>query len=288
MAMRRFRVRLSVRRLMMVVAVAAVPLAAWAWWFHPVRQWQRAVTDEKNGFRRLRAIEQISSGAGKVDRAIALATLVDALRSPSCRVRETAVVGLGRLGPSARPAAPGLIGALADPYPRIRSRAAAALVSVLPPGDSGRQSALPALRQLLRDPASPVRLEAACALTEFGHGRDALPALVLILQRESYRAQCRALDCLDRIGPTAAGYALPVVRALESRARAAGPGNLSRDLCVYAAETRCFLGDRANGFATLRAVADGPDADLASAARRALSWLSANGLDEPDSDPGTP
>src|SRR4051794_13000522 len=102
-AMRVPRVRFTVRRLMVMVAATAVPLAFWAAWLDPVRRWQRAVTDDENGTRRHEALNEMLSGNGRIDKATALATLTDALRSPSRRVRETAVAGLGRLGPVARP-----------------------------------------------------------------------------------------------------------------------------------------------------------------------------------------
>src|SRR4051794_6042387 len=96
-AMKLPRVRFSVRRMMIAVAIAAVPLAVWAAWFDPVSRWQRAVTDDDNGARRWEALNEMASGKASVDKATALATLMDALRSPSYRVRETAVAGLGRL-----------------------------------------------------------------------------------------------------------------------------------------------------------------------------------------------
>jgi hypothetical protein len=74
---------------MAVVVVAAVLLAVWAQFFDPVRRWQRAVTDDENGTRREQAVRKLINGNAKVDKATALATLADALRSPSYRVRET-------------------------------------------------------------------------------------------------------------------------------------------------------------------------------------------------------
>jgi hypothetical protein len=58
-AMRLPRVRFTVRRMMVGVAVAAVPLAVWAAWLDPVRRWQRDVNDDQDGARRWEAIHRV-------------------------------------------------------------------------------------------------------------------------------------------------------------------------------------------------------------------------------------
>jgi HEAT repeat protein len=258
---------------MVAVAASALVLAIWAAWFDPVRRWQRAVVDDENGARRWEAIQEMWSGEAGVDEQTALVTLVDALHSPSRRIRETAVAGLGRLGPAARPAAPALIGALADPEAEIRRRAAEVLVAVLSEGDAGRDEARPALVRLLGDRSPWVRLRAAWTLVEFGATREALPALLDALRRPDYMARGDALWAIGRIGPSAADEALPEVKRLESEVEAIAAPDLSRLLRVYAAQTRCLLGDRPAALATLRALAADPDAELAAEAARVLAQV---------------
>ncbi len=211
--------RFTMRRMMLAMAVVALLLAAWEAWFDPVRRWRREVTDDQDGAVRWRAIEQMASGKGGVNRATALATLIDALRSPSHRVRETAAAGLLRLGPEARPAASSLLATLADPRPHIRAMVAGQLGSVLPPGDPGRNDAVPALTRLLGDRSPEVRQRAASTLAEFGRREIALPVLIESLREPDYLIRVYALWSIERIGPRAASDALAEVVALESRVK---------------------------------------------------------------------
>jgi len=288
--MRRFRPRFTVRRLMVVVAVSAVLMAAWAAWFDPVRVWRRAVVDDENGLRRWEALNEMSRGRVPVDVETALDTFDRALWSPSYRIRETAVRGLGRLGPSARPALSALIAAMADPEAEIRGQAAGALIVVLAPGDAGRAQAAPALMRLLGDHSPTVRMRAATTLVEFGRGRDALPVLLEALRRPDYAfARGDALYALGKIGPPAAPEALPVVKWLESQVATALPPDPNGYLRIHAPEARYFLGDRAGGLAAIRALADGPEPELAREAQRILTSPPPYGIkDEPVSDPDTP
>lgn len=271
--MRRFRVRITVGRMMVVVALIAAGLAGWSAWFDPTRRWQRAINDDENGALRWEALGQMTATKGRpIDPATALATLTAALRSPSWRIRETAVMGLGRLGPAARPALGALLATCDDPRPHVGAAATRQLSAILPPGDPGRAAALPALRRMLGERSAQARLAAAIVLTEFGHGADALPVLVDALRRPDYLAQSEALWAIGRVGPPARA-ALPAVIAAAGRAGAATPGDLTCYLPVYAAETRYHLGDRAAGLAALRGLRDGADPDIAREAWRVLSRL---------------
>jgi len=192
--MRLPRVRLTIRVLMVVVAVAAVPMAFWDAWFDtPVRRWQRAIIDDQNESGRRQALMECRNGIGTIDTETALPTLVDAVRSPSFRVRETDVMGLAEVGRTERDAVPPLIEALADPEPLVRVAAARAMATVLAPGHTGRDRGVPALRRLLVDSSPLVRLQAACTLVLLGHGGDALPVLIEALREPDYHAQSAAL-----------------------------------------------------------------------------------------------
>lgn len=287
--MRRFRPRFTLRGLMVAVAGAALAMAVWAAWFDPVRRWRRAVNDDENGARRWEAVTEIASGKARVDLDTALATFAQALRSPSYRIRETDVAGLERLGSAARPVAPALIEALADPDTLIRGRVATALCSVLPPGDAGRDEAEPILKRMLNDPSSTVRLRAACTLAEFGRGRDGLPILLDALRQPNYFLRLDALRALGRIGPAAAPEALPVLKWLESEAATIAPTDVARFLRVYTPRTRCLLGDREAASATLRTLASSPDRELAREAGRIRSGLLSEGIvDDPASETASP
>ncbi len=267
--MTRWRVRFTVGRLMLAVAIAALPLAIWSAWFDPVLRWQRALHDDQDGPGRWQAL----SIASTLDRATVLDTLLGAARSPSRRVRETAVVGLGRLGHAGRPAAPALFDRLADPDAWIRALAAAQLGRVLPPGDPAREDAAVALGRLLGDRSSQVRLKAACTLAEFGRGGEALPTLLETLRTPDYLDQCDALAAIGRLGPPFAPNFVGELRALESRAEAIPPPDLSRLVRVYGAGARYLLGDRDSAKADLLALAEAADVDIAREARRILASL---------------
>jgi HEAT repeat protein len=287
--MRRFQPRFTMRGMMVMVAVAAVLMAVWAAWFDPVRQWRRAVTNDENGLRRWEALDAMAIGKGHLDAETALLTFVEALDSPSHGVRETAVEGLGRLGPQALSAAKSMIRALADPDSQVRLKAAANVLLILPDGDPARDDAVPALQRLLDERSWQVRLRAAHALVEFGRESDALPVLIDALRQPDYLTRSSALWSLGRIGPPAAPDALPVVTWLEREVQTVAAPDMSRFLRVYAAQTRYLLGDRAAALETLRARAEDPDPDLVREARRILSRLFPNGDgSEPGSFPGTP
>jgi len=272
--MRLPRVRLTIRVLMVVVAVAAVPMAFWDAWFDtPVRRWQRAIIDDRNESGRRQALMECRNGIGTIDTETALPTLLDALRSPSFRVRETAVMGLAEVGRTERDAVPPLIEALADPEPLVRVAAARAMATVLAPGHTGRDRGVPALRRLLVDSSPLVRLQAACTLVLLGHGGDALPVLIEALREPDYHAQSAALWFLGNMGPPAARVALPEVKALESRLETLVAPGMVRLLRVHAAFARRRLGELSAGLATLRALEEGSDIDLAREARLYLSYI---------------
>jgi hypothetical protein len=91
----------------------------------------------------------------RTDQSVRNASLVEADRNrpigPGWHFLGTAIEGIRRLGPAARPAVSALLKALADSHPRVRFAAVVALVAVLPAGDARRREAVPSLRRLLAD-----------------------------------------------------------------------------------------------------------------------------------------
>ncbi len=75
-------------------------------------------------------------------------------------LRWMATEALAKMGPTAQPALPQLIEALADPVPAVRSHAAESLRKIGPEATA----ALPALRRLVNDPDAEVRKEVGRAI----------------------------------------------------------------------------------------------------------------------------
>jgi HEAT repeat protein len=86
--------------------------------------------------------------------------LARALEDENLRVRQTAAVALGQIGPEAAPAVPALVKTLAHSDDVLRRQAAAALGRI---GPAARE-ALPALRKARQDEARIVRESATEAI----------------------------------------------------------------------------------------------------------------------------
>lgn len=141
--------------------------------------------------------------ANPSDRAGALAALVvagrastptlqRALASPDADVREQAAEGLAEIAdPSAAEA---LAGALADSEPRVRARAAQALASI---GDPRALDALVGTIDDYPDDLHPPHTVATYVL--IARGRDALPAIVPLLDAPNPLTRQRALVVLETL-----------------------------------------------------------------------------------------
>jgi HEAT repeat protein len=94
--------------------------------------------------------------------APAAPTLIDALKSPAVLVRQNAALALGEIGPEARTAVPALIAGLTDPEWQVRRAAAVALGKIGPDAKAAGK----ALENLTRDGNSLVQKAAREALAK--------------------------------------------------------------------------------------------------------------------------
>jgi hypothetical protein len=224
------RPRFTLRRIMIVVAVMAVPLAICVQWFDPVRRWHRAVTDDQDGAARWEAASRAIKGqVSGLERSEAIEALCRAMSDPSRRVRETATATLGGLrGREATPAVSHLVLALKDADTTIRLRAAESLGSIYSPEDDPLRVAVPALLGALKDPSEDVRIAAGFSLTLMGRGESAIPIMADVVRqgrdRDGYAAlslglcgsrEEAAVEALERAAP---GSSSSLVRRAASEA----------------------------------------------------------------------
>jgi HEAT repeat protein len=129
--------------------------------------------------------------------ALVVATLGSALADESAAVRTQAALALGRIGPAATGAAPGLVGLLHDADETVRCQAAEALGKV--GGEEGVTVA--ALVELLQDASARVKAAAAQALGELKQEAvPAVPALIPLLQDREELVRTAAAEAIAQAG----------------------------------------------------------------------------------------
>jgi HEAT repeat protein len=116
----------------------------------------RALKDKEVGVRHAAAM---SLGHVAADTE-AIAGLISAVADPAQKVRQSAIVNLGRLGPKARSAVPALSAALKDADFNVRVQVLNALGAIGPEA----RAAIPAIQGALKDKNASVRVCAARAL----------------------------------------------------------------------------------------------------------------------------
>lgn len=138
----------------------------------------------------------------------AVPALVGALADPNALVRLHAAGALGNMQSAAVPAVPALIGALKDdelgPGPGrvtyVRGWAASALGKIGPPA----RAAVPALTELLHDPSSFHRVQAAIALWRIDREVAAtLPVLLEALEQRGESSKWAVIEVLGEMGARA-------------------------------------------------------------------------------------
>ncbi|EGB15354.1 PBS lyase HEAT domain protein repeat-containing protein [Pseudodesulfovibrio mercurii] len=132
--------------------------------------------------------------------------LLAALDDSSAEVRRGAVIGLA-LQPAPGLALDGLLRALGDPDPTVRSLAAHTLARL-------DGLAAPDVARRLADPSNDVRVAAALCLSRMGP--DAVPALARLLGRDDPPVQAKAAWLLGTMGPEALPAAPALIRALRT------------------------------------------------------------------------
>jgi len=141
----------------------------------------------------------------------AVSLLIKLLDHDDKRLRRSAAMALGEMGPQARSAQPLLLTALGDNHAIVRSWAASALVKI---GASPLQ-AVPAIAALLEDPDVKVREAAATALGAFGpEAREAVPMLAEALTDSGPHVRTWAAGALGCIGPSASSAVAAIEKLL--------------------------------------------------------------------------
>jgi len=264
--MRLTRIRFTVRRLMIAVAICALalwiaPICHQYWWTWTV------VRDVKRGTRRaspegfraagpasVRALRETVKNGQKKARIAAIQTLGDIAQSPAAAHRDLA-----------KPAVPELIEALRDKDDDVRIWAAIALGQIGPDAVNAVQPLL----SLLRTEENPQAICGAIqSLGEIGPGAEsALPVLAAIAQDPKHTAQVFAAQALWRIGSKGQAVAASVVPRLIDQFAT------SKDARVRAwvAEILCEIGPDAQGAVpVLRTAAADPDVQVRRAVGNAL------------------
>jgi len=114
-------------------------------------------------------------------------------------IRKAAVQVLGELGPE-RDSVAAIVKALRDDQQEVQIQAA----SVLGKLGSSSDVALPVLRRIAKDKASPHRAAAMYALASFGDAaREAIPDLIEIYQSEDPPHRFTAISAIGKLGPHA-------------------------------------------------------------------------------------
>jgi HEAT repeat protein len=139
-----------------------------------------------------------------------LADLGRLLKDPKVEVRRAAAESLGRLGPDAADALPELVGAMRDDDGAVRSGVGRAIKN------TGRKGSakLQALQAAATEVAVIANLGIALRLTEFGSGKDTVPALVAALSDKEDIVARVAAETLGSLGEPALA---PLMEALKER-----------------------------------------------------------------------
>lgn len=175
MIARLVRPRLSLRGLMVLIAVwgVALSIGLWGWkqYVSPIHRWLRMLGDEHAGLARFEIAGNAIEGKDPaISPEVAMSALIVALTNPNEKVRADAAWALGWGGPRASRAIPALIEELSDRETEVRVNAVDALTMIaryqIIAGTSrvagaDRARATRALIEALHDPDPRVRRAAA-------------------------------------------------------------------------------------------------------------------------------
>jgi HEAT repeat protein len=133
----------------------------WRTFFSPVHRWVREIRDDEDSARRNWAARSAYvGGVPGLTPEMAVSSLSQALDDPSWRVRETAVIALGRMGTKAKSAQARILARLEDDNSMVRAAAVGSLIEM----DSNLREYLPRIVDLAGDGTVHVRLAAVNAL----------------------------------------------------------------------------------------------------------------------------
>lgn len=169
----------------------------------------KAVRSPHEDVRKAALAALVKSGSEAAEDAVP--ALADSLKAEDPRVREEAIVILGKLGGRAKAAVPALGEALQDQDSTVRLRAAETLGKIGKP-------AVATLTKGLQNESDEVRGLAALGLAEAGSaGQSAAPALADVItdKNATLETRKRAAFALCKVGPGAKLPAQPLIDALQ-------------------------------------------------------------------------
>jgi HEAT repeat protein len=191
--------RLRLRTLIVLIALSAVMVWAGLAFLSPTRWLTRRLQADQPAFvRREAAIGLGGDRFPSREREWAIAVLIEALKDPSPRVRESAAAGLaGHEGLSKR-AVPALVVLLEDHDSGVRGSSAGALGFIVGPNDRDRDVAVAALARTLDDPVVEARIMAAEALMKLGETRAVAATFTGLLRDGDRSVRQRSLSVMKR------------------------------------------------------------------------------------------
>lgn len=187
----------------------------------------------------------------------ALALMKD-LQNPDKVVQRQAVVALGELGASARPALPLLLQLLKDPDATL-AHVVVQTLQKIPPVEAD----LPVYQAALRENHPLVRQQVAARLGRLGpQAREAVPELAALLKDKDFRVRRKVVTALREIGPAARSACSNLTEALADD---------DREVADQAFETLMQLGiPEAAAVAQLEALLEHPRPEVELAAATLL------------------
>ena len=194
--------RLRVRTLILLVAVCAGGLGAWSAYWDSTGRLIRQLRADQPAYLRREAAATLGYNIPPSRVEEAISALILALRDPSPRVRECAVVGLDGHKRRARRAVPEVVKLLNDEDYGVRFAGASLLGSLVEPSDPERSVVVPALASALDDRRMEVRERAATSLVDLGRSDVAVDALARLLRDPDKATRDRVRRMIEqRIGP---------------------------------------------------------------------------------------
>jgi hypothetical protein len=158
----------------------------------------RGLSDQDDTVRKITAdlLGQLGPKA-----VFAKSELLGSLKDKLAAVREDSAKALGQIGPDAKDAVPGLLRTLKDPDREVREQSAKALGLIGQPSDEAlTKETIASLAQALKDEEGDVRMHSARSLGRMGRdATTAIPALKEALKDPDERVRKEALDALAKL-----------------------------------------------------------------------------------------
>jgi HEAT repeat protein len=144
------------------------------------------------------------------------------LQDSNQKVRFSAALALGNIGPAAKDSVPALIDALKSNAGGLRQTAASALEKIGP-------AAVPALIDALKGKDEELRQVAALALGNIGPAaKDSVPALIGAVKDKEGKVRMAAADALYKMGPAAVPALLDALKGKDEEVRQAAAAVLGK------------------------------------------------------------